>query len=202
MLPALFIRRIAVLALATGLILCIAGSASVTAAPTLAQEEQQGEGVAESVRSGGKQCSDLSADQFELIGEYAMGSYLGDEGAHAAMNRRMTLMMGEAGEHRMHVALGYRYSGCSGGPASSWVGPMAGMMGGRGTGGNGSGMMGGGDYEERGSYSGTMMGSGGHGDSGISTLGVVLIALAAAAIGAGAVALLTQRQQPREDAAP
>jgi hypothetical protein len=153
------------------------------------------------VRSGEKQCSDLSADEFELIGEYAMGSFLGDKGAHAAMNRRMTLMMGEAGDRRMHVALGYRYSGCPGGPASGWVGPMAGMMGGAGTGGSGSGMMGG-DYEDRGSYSGTMMSSGGHGDSGISTLGVVLIALAAAAVGAGVVALLTQRQQPREDSAP
>ena len=202
MLRAPVIRRIAVLALATGLSLCITGSVTAAAAPTLAQEEQQGEGIAESVRSGEKQCSDLSAEEFELIGEYAMGSYLGDEGTHAAMNRRMTLMMGEAGERRMHTALGYRYSGCSGGPASGWVGPVAGMMGGSGTGGNGAGMMGGGEYEERGNYSGTMMGSDGHGESGIDTLGVVLIALAAAAVGAGVVTLLTQRRQPRKDGAP
>lgn len=92
----------------------------------MAQEEQQGGAIAESVRSGERKCSDLSADDFELVGEYAMGRYLGDEASHAAMNRRMTLMMGDAGERRMHTALGHRYTDCAGGPASDWVGPMAG----------------------------------------------------------------------------
>jgi hypothetical protein len=46
-------------------------------------------------REGG--CSELAPSEFELIGEYAMGRYLGDEGAHAAMNERMTSMMGESG---------------------------------------------------------------------------------------------------------
>ena len=78
------------------------------------------------MRAGEKQCSHLSAEEFELIGEYAMGRYLGDEVTHSEMNRRMTRMMGEAGERRMHVALGHRYSGCSGGPTSGWVGPDGG----------------------------------------------------------------------------
>ncbi len=202
MLRALATRRIAVLALATGLGFCIAGSVTATAASALAQEEQKGKGIAESVRTGEKQCADLSGDEFELIGEYAMGSYLNSEATHSAMNRRMTLMVGEAGERRMHLALGHRFSGCPGGPASGWVGTAAGMMGGRGSGGSWPGMMGSDEYEERSGYSGTMMGAGRHGDSGISTLGVVLVALAAAAIGAGAVALLMQRQRPPRDAAP
>jgi hypothetical protein len=202
MLRALAIRRIVVVALAAGLSFCIAGSSVATAAPTLAQEEQQGEGIAESVRAGDRQCADLSADEFELVGEYAMGSYLGSEATHSAMNRRMTLAMGDAGERRMHMALGYRYSGCSGGPSSGWVGPMAGMMSGHGTDGNGARMMGGGEYEERGSYAGSMMGFSGHGDSGIGALGVVLIALAAAAVGAGVAALSMRRRQPREGATP
>lgn len=185
MLRAPVIRRSVVLALAAGASLCIAGSAIAVAAPSLAQEEQQGRSIAESVRSGERQCSDLSTDEFELIGEYAMGRYLGSEATHSAMNRRMTLMMGEAGERRMHVALGCRYSGCSGGPGSGWVGPMAGMMGG-------------GGYGAGSNYSGTMMGSGLHSDSGMSALGVVLIALAAAAAGAVVATLVAQRRAPSE----
>lgn len=181
-------RRIGLLALAMGACFLVAGPAIATAASTLAQEELQGARIAAAVKAGEKQCADVSTDGFELIGEYAMGRYLGSETAHSAMNRRMTRMMGEAGERRMHVALGYRYSGCSGGPTSSWVGPMAGMMGGRG-------------YVERGNHSGTMMGPG-HGDSDVSTLGVVLIALASAALGAGAATLLSWRRRPptRSDA--
>jgi hypothetical protein len=175
--------RIAAWALSAGLALSVIGlEVAAVAAPTLAQEERQGEEIAESVRAGDRRCADLSADDFELIGEYAMGRFLGDEGAHAAMNKRMTLMMGEAGERRMHVALGYRYSGCSGGPASGWVGSMAGMMGGRGSDG----------------YPGTMMGFAHH-DGDVSALGDVLIAHAAGALGAG-VALLVVRRQPGRSA--
>lgn len=171
----------------------ITGSAIGASGSTLAQEEQRGKEIAESVRAGENRCADLSVNEFESIGEYAMGSYLGSEAGHSAMNRRMTLMMGGAGERRMHIALGYRYSSCAGGPATSWVGAMAGMMGGRGAGGNRPGMMAAGEYEERGSYSGTMMSSSGHRDSGISTPGIVLIALAAAAIGVGVGAVFARR---------
>lgn len=201
MLRAPSIRRIVVLALATAMGLCASGLPIAAATPNLAQEEQRGESIVESVRAGETRCADLSADEFELIGEYAMGRYLGSEATHSAMNRRMTAMMGEAGERRMHIALGYRYSGCSGGPASGWVGPMAGMMGARGSGGNGPGMMGGGEYGERGYHWGGMMGSA-EGGSGISALGAVMLALAAAAVGAAVAALSMQRRRPDGDAAP
>lgn len=189
MLSALAIRRIGVLVLTTGLSLCVAGSAVAGAGSPLADEEQEGARIAASVRAGEKRCADLSADELESVGEYAMGSYLGGEATHSAMNRRMSLMMGETGERRMHIALGHRYSGCAGGLGSGWVGPMAGMMGGA-------------DYEDRGNHLGSMMGSGRNGGSGVSTLGGVLIALASAAIGAGMAALFMRRRQSGTGAAP
>jgi hypothetical protein len=149
---------------------------------SLTSDVQQGRRLAEEIRSGEKKCSELAADDFELIGEYAMSRYLGSTATHEAMNRHMTVMMGSVGEGRMHQALGYRYSGCPGGPAAGWVGPMGGMMSGRyeGSGGFGGGMMGGG-------YRGGMMGFGDSGDGDLSVLGVVLIALAAAAVGGALV---------------
>lgn len=202
MLRALAIRRVAFLALAMALSFCVAGLPIAAATPTLTQEEQQGKGIVESVRADQKQCASLSADEFELVGEYAMGSYLGSEATHSAMNRRMTLMMGEVGERRMHTALGYHYSGCADGPAMGWVGPVAGMMSGRGTGADDLGMVGGDNYEGRGGHAGTMMGLSGDGDGEVDTLDAVLIALAAAAVGAGTATLLMQRRQPRGKAAP
>jgi hypothetical protein len=173
-------RRIAILALATGLSLCIAGPPASVAAPTLTQEERHGEAIAETVRAGETRCADLSAAEFELIGEYAMGHYLGSVATHSAMNVRMTRTMGELGDRRMHGALGHRYSGCSGGPTSDWVRPVAGMM----------------------ALPGAKMGSGGHGNLEITTLGGVLIAIGSAALGAGAAALLSRRRgRARQDAA-
>jgi hypothetical protein len=179
----------------------------IAASANLAQEEHEGRALAESVRSGGKSCSQLTADDFELVGEYAMGRYLGDPAAHEAMNRHMAWMMGQAGERRMHVALGYRYVECEVGPASRWVGPMAGMMyGGYGGGESGSGeygpgMMGGYRDGERGEYPGSeyrgsMMGDGWQHDGGIGGWGVVLIAFGAALLGGGLVAFLIHRRRP------
>jgi hypothetical protein len=166
---------------------------------------RQGQRLSDFLRSGQQRCSDRSADDFELIGEYAMGRYLANLEAHAAMNRRMALMMGRAGEQRMRAALGHRYSGCSGGPASGWVGAMSSMMSGRSGGpgsGVGPGMMGGNEYEDRSRYRSTMMGSGLYGDSDIGVQGVVLIAIAAAALGGGLVALMQYRHRLRQSAAP
>ena len=192
MLRVLPIRRAATLALLMGVAFGVAGPPIAAAAPTLAQEEQQGEGIAKSLQSGERHCSDLSADDFELIGEYAMGSYLGDEGTHAAMNRRMTVMMGEAGERRMHIALGYRFSGCPGGPVSGWVGALGGMMGGGGSGSYGPGMMGGGSGSE---YGPGMMGdyrsgSAAGDDDFDGPSAAAMVGMMAVLIGAVAVAVL------------
>ncbi len=115
------------------LITCLSGLAVLAlvvpaaAAADLSGEVQQGRQLADSVKSGQTKCSDLSTGQFELIGEYAMNTYLPSTAAHEAMNQHMAAMMGQSGERRMHVFLGQRYSGCGSG-ASGWVAPMLGMM--------------------------------------------------------------------------
>jgi hypothetical protein len=200
MLPRLKIRRITTLALALGLLVGTGFAPIAGATPSLADEEQQGDGLVESIRSGQQRCADLSAADFELIGEHAMGSYLGITTTHEAMNAHMTRMMGPGGERRMHIALGYRYSDCPNGPGSEWVGAMAGMMSGD-AGDRGPGMMGRGGYES-GDRSGAMMNSRDHDGNSVSALAVLLIALAAAALGGGLVALWNQRRPPRQDIGP
>lgn len=61
----------------------------------LGSEVQQGQQIDNSLRSGQGDCLQLSTDQLELLGEYAMDSYLGkspgsrgDEPAHGASNGR------------------------------------------------------------------------------------------------------------------
>lgn len=168
---------------------------------SLSSEVHAGKSLSASLGSGHLPCSELTADDFDSIGEYAMAPYLGSGEAHAAMNRHMTLTMGPAGERRMHIALGHRYSGCAGGPASGWVGAMGTMMSGRSGGSGGFGTMTGGrPYGRRNPGRGAMMGSPLDGDGGIGALGVVLIAVCAAALGAGIVVLAQQRNRPGSDA--
>jgi hypothetical protein len=121
----------------------------------LASDVQRGQRLVESIRSGEKQCSDLSPDDFELIGEYAIGRY--------------------------------RFSGCSGGPVSGWMGgdglddvrPLSRRLGQF-------------RFRHDGRPRREMMGFGASGDTDIGIPAVVLIALAAAALGGGLV-LMAQR---------
>lgn len=164
-------------------LLAVAGALMVPtiALAGLSTDVGKGERLAAAIRSGETQCSELAADDFELIGEYAMSRYLRNPAVHEAMNRRMAAMMGSAAEERMHEALGHRYSGCPGGPTAGWLAPMGAMMSGRYSAESVSaaGMMG--------RYRGGMMGFGDSGDSDIGVLGAVLIALGAAALGGGLV---------------
>lgn len=108
-----------------------------SAAPAVAStrtEEQQGAALAADVQSGAKKCADLSATDFERIGEYVMRRMLGSAQAHDAMNRQMASMMGTSGEERAHVFLGRRFAGCAGGAAPASFGAMMGMMGSYGAG--------------------------------------------------------------------
>ncbi|MGD9734115.1 MAG: SHOCT domain-containing protein [Solirubrobacterales bacterium] len=176
------------------------------AAADLGHDEQRGVDIAEFVRSG-QRCSQLSAADFELIGEYAMGRYLEDTAAHKAMNEHMVAVMGEEGERRMHIALGHRYSGCGGGPAWSWMGPMAGMMYGTGYGasGYGPGMMGG-RGSEAGGFGPAMMygyrGSGNDEDGfdGPSAAAMIgMMAVLSGAVAAAALWLGRRRDGARPD---
>ncbi len=131
-------------------ILLLAAFLAVPAAAraSLADEQRGGQDLIGQLRAGGQSCSDLSAEDFDHIGEYVMFRALGSTRLHRAMNDRMTLMMGAQGESRMHQLLGQRYAGCDGN--TSGGAGYGGMM--------GAGMMGGGYYGPGGW--GAMMGSG------------------------------------------
>jgi hypothetical protein len=151
------------------------------ASADLASEVAHGQQMAEAVRSGEQQCSDLSTDDFEAVGEYAMGQFLANPAAHEAMNAQMSRMMGASGEVAMHVSLGHRYTACPGGPSGNWSMPMAAMM----------------------NRSGSMMGSGSAPgwmgrDHDMSGWAIVVVGLGGALIGGALVLLGSRRRQPPE----
>ena len=159
----------------------------------LTGEVDRGQRLSDALRSGDQRCSDLSAADFELVGEYAMDRVIGNRAAHEAMNQHMVQMIGEAGERRMHMALGYRYAGCAGAPASNWLGPMAGMMG-RFGGGSGPGMMGG--YGGPNRYFG-MVRTGSHENGDLSGPAIAALAFGAAVLGGLLVAFALHRGDRR-----
>jgi len=95
-----------------------------------AREEAEGEIVWQRLQSKEVECSDLSDDDFGVLGEYFMGQMLGD--SHAAMNEMMIRMHGEDGEEQIHVVMGKRLSGCDASASfpmgsGGWM-PMMNMM--------------------------------------------------------------------------
>lgn len=109
-----------------------AGSAVEPESASQQQEEEEAEGKAlyDKLMAKEATCSDLSDNDFELIGEYLMGQRAG--ASHEQMNAMIKQMMGDEGEVQMHIILGKNGAGClSGTPASA---QGAGMM-------NGGGMM-------------------------------------------------------------
>lgn len=93
--------------------LTLGGVSAYAATPTndhTAREEAEGKIVWEKLQSKQVGCTDLSNDDFEVLGEYFMGQMTGT--SHEAMNAMMTQMMGEEGEKQMHVIMGKRLSGC------------------------------------------------------------------------------------------
>jgi hypothetical protein len=104
-----------------------------SAVASLADEQHEGEALIAQLQAGTKKCRDLSAEDFDHVGEYVMFRALGSISLHQAMNDRMTVMLGEQGESRMQQLMGKRYTGCSTGSsgAAGYGGMMgAGMMGG------------------------------------------------------------------------
>ena len=137
---------------------------SVPTASATPQEESQGSQILRELESGKLKCSDASASDFELVGEYAMGRMFGSPSQHEAMNQMMSRMMGAPGEEGVHEAMGRRFSGCGGGQLPAGFGQMMGAVNAMGM--MGGGMMGGANQSER-SYGGTgsMMGGYGYGPS-------------------------------------
>lgn len=75
-----------------------------------AEEEAEGKAIWEKLQAKEIGCDKLSEDDFGALGEYFMGTMMGD--AHPAMNAMMVSMMGEEGEEQVHVVMGERLSGC------------------------------------------------------------------------------------------
>jgi hypothetical protein len=114
------------LAIAAALVIAVPASAS------LGDEVAAGRTLAGQLRAAKVTCEDLSAGDFERIGEYVMGGMTGSAQLHAAMNERMRSFLGAANEERMHTRIGQRYAGCGAiGEAGPMMGP--GMMQGRGS---------------------------------------------------------------------
>lgn len=112
----------------------ILGDNAISSDGHTAREEAEGIVVWEKLQAKQVQCSDLSDDDFGVLGEYFMGQMVGN--SHEAMNAIMERMMGKEGEKQMHIVMGKRLSGCDNSAQipSSGVGfiPMMWMMGGGG----------------------------------------------------------------------
>ena len=127
------------------LALCLALSIPAAARASLADEQQQGRDLITQLQAETKTCADLSASDFDHIGEYVMGKLLGSTSVHQSMNDRMRLVLGQTGETRIHQLMGQRYAGCS-----RETSAQGGMMG-------GTGMMG--SYNGNGGLGATMSSS-------------------------------------------
>ena len=82
-----------------------------------AKEEAEGKELYEKLQSKQTTCAKLTDSDFELIGEYVMGTRMG--GSHESMNERIKQMIGNEGEEQMHIALGKNATGCVSGTKSS-----------------------------------------------------------------------------------
>lgn len=75
-----------------------------------AAEEAEGKEIWQKLQSKERECSDLTNEDFERLGEYFMGQMLLNK--HETMNKMMENMMGKEWEENMHVVMGKRMSGC------------------------------------------------------------------------------------------
>jgi len=73
-------------------------------------DEAKGKAIWDRLQAKQVECNTLTEDDFDVLGDYFMGQMMGN--GHAAMNERMSLMMGDQAEKQMHVAMGKRLSGC------------------------------------------------------------------------------------------
>lgn len=194
-------------------IVVITGLASLVGAPSGAAEsaESRGQALLQAVDSGQRNCTDLSAADFEAIGEFTMGRMLGSPQAHEAMDQLATQMMGSGGLERMHQVMGQRFAACGQpdfpGGFSQMMSMAPGMGGTIGYSG-GSSMMGGGGYgpSDQGSGGGAVgpgsMGSdyqssAGDSDADDDPGAWMAVAMLVLILGAGALAYFLVRRRPR-----
>lgn len=183
--PAALTRLVSVLTVSL-----VTGAAAAPTWASTASEERQGAALVRAVNEGQRSCGSLSATELDRVGEYAMGLGFTSSAAHEAMNQRMTTMMGPRGEQQAHQAMGRSYSGCAAaggetgsGMMGSWNPPDTQMMGGY-----GAGMMSSSAYGP-----GTTRASAIAQGDGLGIGSVVVVALAAAMLGAGLFAFVMSR---------
>lgn len=70
----------------------------------IAQEEAAGKVIYDNLQANKVSCSNLSDNDFEVLGDYYMGQMMGS--SHGAMDNLMTQRIGEANNHLMHITLG------------------------------------------------------------------------------------------------
>jgi hypothetical protein len=96
--------------------------AAAPAVASLGDDVAAGRRLSDRLQAGSTRCAALSPPEFERVGEYAMQRMAGSLGAHAALDRRMTAMMGAAAAERMHKLMGRRFAGCAtAGAGWSWM---------------------------------------------------------------------------------
>lgn len=160
-----------------------------TASASTAQEERQGADALRELEAGAVSCAELSDEQFEHIGDYAMGRMAGSTARHEAMDETMTRMMGATAERQMHEVLGRRFSGCGGGTLPAGFGRMMGTFGAMGMMGGGT-MMGGGYRTEAEPWEGD---HGSDGPSAAAMIGMMTVFIVAV----GAAVFWLSRRRPR-----
>jgi hypothetical protein len=76
------------------------------------KEQDEGLQIFQELQNKQITCQDLTDDNFNKLGDYFMWKALGSTESHAAMDQRITQMMGDNGNTQMHIILGKRGSGC------------------------------------------------------------------------------------------
>lgn len=156
-------QTLAVIAAMVSLASLVAASAGATETV-----ENRGAALLQAVEGGQRSCTDLTAADFEAIGEFTMGRMLGSPQAHESMDRLAIRMMGPGGLERMHQVMGQRFAACGQPAFPGGFAQMMAMMPGMGgtIGSHGGGPMGGqvygpGDQTDGGATvgPGSMMGS-------------------------------------------
>jgi len=74
------------------------------------REEKEGKELWDKLQAKEITCAGLNDGQFGVLGEYFMGTMMGD--SHASMNAMMMQVHGEEGEEQIHIVMGKRLSGC------------------------------------------------------------------------------------------
>jgi hypothetical protein len=181
--------------------LCLIGLAIAvwpgSAFGSIASEERQGQQVLDAVNRGSRSCSELSRDEFEVVGDYVMGRMVGSTQAHEQMDALMDRMMGARANQQMHVAMGERFTRCGRGSVPSSFGSMMGAM----------GMMGGYAAGGTAAGSGGMMGNpftstqSSDGDNDFGTAGWVMVAMMALLLVIAGVAVWLLRPSRRGSSA-